>query len=57
MSKLIIPTAAAFLFPGMVSLWAPQTPPLRAVDEKVLRDYAGDYQGSRAEPQVFYYKE
>ena len=42
--KAVVPTVGAVLLGGIVALWTPQTPAVRPVDERVLREYAGVYQ-------------
>src|SRR5207253_8910967 len=45
-------TVASVLLGGMAALSAPQTPAVRSVDEKVLREYTGVY---RWAPNAFVY--
>ena len=50
--KLIGVAAATVLLGTMIGLWALQSPDVRVVDEKILREYAGVY---RWEPNAFVY--
>ena len=51
-SNLIARTLSIVFLGGRIVVSAPQAPTVRAVDEKVLREYAGIY---RWEPNVFVY--
>ena len=48
--KAICATAATVLLGTLIGFSAPQTPAVRAVDEKVLREYTGVY---RSAPNAF----
>jgi pimeloyl-ACP methyl ester carboxylesterase len=50
--KLIAQTVATVLLGDMIAVSAPQAPTVRAVDEKLLREYTGVY---RWEPDAFVY--
>ena len=51
-STLITQTFVTFLLGGWIAVSAPQAPTVRAVDEKLLREYTGVY---RWEPNAFVY--
>ena len=50
--RAMVATAATVLLGTMMALAALQSPTVRAVDEKVLREYAGVYQSA---PNAFVY--